>query len=457
VVRANAADYTPELVPSSAVPQPHVDAIAINGDTVYAAGRFDTVKHGNTTHTGMRNIVAFDRVNGQVKTAFQPQFPDDATGQIWALATDPATGDLYVGGDFATVNGASRSGLVKVDGITGATVTSFNPYFKVGKVKDLRLMTLGGLSRLVVAGGMAQKLITLDPATGARDLYISSTIAEPIPNAWGGVMVYSMAINPAGTRLVATGNFQTVDGQPRARFFMMDLATGATSRKVRGATLSDWYYSGFAKPCASTHPRRIAYLQGIDWSPDGTHFTVAATGQIPLNPSEVWHWWNTPEEQAGDTVCDAAGRFALADQTRPVWVNYTGGDSIWSVADTGAAVYVQGHFKWLDNPDGFASSPARWDGDGCPAAPTWPQANQVCAPIGDLTTGAEASRRAGIGAIDPTTGQAIATWKPGMPVKMGGKALLATSDPVSGGLWIGSDSAKFGPEQHRGIAFAPLR
>ncbi len=453
VVRANAADYTPQLVPSKAVAQPHVDAIAIHGDTVYAAGRFDVVKHGGTTYPGLRNIVAFDRHTGQVKSAFRPQFPADATGQIWALAIEPTTGQLFVGGDFASVNGVSRSGLVKLNGATGATVGSFNPYFKTGKVRDLRLATLGGLPRLVVAGGMAQRLITLDPATGKRDKYLSSTITDPIPGAAGNVTVHSFAIHPDGNRLVATGNFRTVDGKPRARFFMLDLTTRATSRAVRGATVSDWYYPGFAKACASTQPRRIAYLHGIDWSPDGSHFTVVATGQIPRVSSEVWHWWNTPAEQAGDTVCDAVGRFSLNDSTKPVWINYTGGDSVWSVIDTGAAVYVQGHFKWLDNPDGFASSPARWDGAGCPTAPEWPKAGQVCTPIGDATTSEVASRRAGIGAIDPATGRAIATWRPGMPVKMGGKAFLATSD----GLWIGSDSAKFGPEQHHGIAFAPLR
>ena len=212
-----------------------------------------------------------------------------------------------------------------------------------------------------------------------------------------------MAVNPAGTKLVATGNFMRVAGVARSRFFMADLTGGQ-------ATLDPWYYPRFASACSSTHPRRIAYLQGIDFSPDGTHFSVAATGQIP-RPGDRF-----------ETVCDGVGRFAMSDDSEPQWINYTGGDSVWAVSETGAAVYTQGHFQWLDNPFGFASQ----DGGG-------------------------AARRLGIGAINPTTGRAL-PWNPAKPASIGGRALVATN----AGLWVGSDSLRFGGEPRRGIAFAPL-
>jgi hypothetical protein len=214
--------------------------------------------------------VAFDASTGVVRS-----FAPDINGRVYALA---AHGDsVYIGGKFGTVSGVSRPNLVKVDATTGAVDTG----------------------------------------------YVNLPIADPLPNAWGNVAVYAMAINPAGTQLVATGNFRTVAGQPRSRLFVADL--GATS-----ATLSPWYYDGFAEPCSSTNPRRIAYLQGVDYSPDGSYFVVVSTGQIS-RPGDL-----------GETVCDAAGRFDLADDSQPVWINYTGGDSLWSVAATGPAVYVQG-------------------------------------------------------------------------------------------------------------------
>ena len=143
---------------------------------------------------------------------------------------------------------------------------------------------------------------------------------------------------------------------------------------------------------------------------DGAHFSVAATGQIPRSGDRF------------ETVCDAIGRFAMSDDSEPEWINYTGGDSVWAVSDTGAAVYAQGHFQWLDNPFGFASQ----DGGG-------------------------AARRLGIGAINPTTGLAL-PWDPAKPAPDRRPALVATS----AGLWVGSDSLRFGGEPRRGIAFAPL-
>jgi hypothetical protein len=159
-------------------------------------------------------------------------------------------------------------------------------------------------------------------------------------------------------------------------------------------------------------------LQGVDFSPDGSYFVVAATGQIPKFKEDIWPTGSSTYP----TVCDAVARFDIADQTQPAWINYTGGDSIWATAVTGAAVYVQGHFLWLDNPNGWASR----DGGG-------------------------AVRRRGIGAIDPVTGRAL-PWNPPKPAAIGGKAFFATPD----GLWVGSDSERFNNELRYGIAFVPL-
>ena len=262
-----------------------------------------------------------------------------------------------------------------------------------------------------MAGNFKGRRIGVNPTTGADTGFFALGLADPLPGAWGGIAVYRIAINPAGTRLVATGNFQTVAGQSRTRFFMADIA-GAS------AVLDPWYYPGFAKRCSATHARRIAYLQGVDFSPDGSYSVVTATRQIPSAQSAIW-----PAGSAQyHTLFGAGGSFNMNDDQHPAWINYTGGDSIWVAAATGPAVYVQGHFQWLDNPNGFASR----DGGG-------------------------AVRREGIGAIDPETGNAL-PWNPLKPTQIGGKTLLVTPD----GLWIGSDSVKFDGIARRGLAFTPL-
>jgi hypothetical protein len=428
-VSSNAVDGLPQLVATSAVGHPHVDAVATMNDTGFAAGLFDQVTQGGNNYPGLDDIVSFSISGHNVKTAFRPTI---SGGQVWSLAADPSTNSVYVAGDFNTVNGASRAGLAKLDATTGAVDPNFRPYFSKGKVKQVQLVTMAGRKRLIVAGGMPKHLVTVDPATGRDDGFIGAVIQDAIPGAWGGVSVYHFGIDPSHTHLAATGNFMTVDGQVRKRFFMLDLSSATVPFGSRGATLSSWYYPGLGKDCSATKSgdsRRIANLQGVDWSPDGRFFDITATGKIPANTWEVYHDWMTDAQKAQTTVCDAVGRFALADDHKPQWINYTGGDSVWVVQDTGSAVYIQGHFKWVDNPDGYGSLG-----------------------IGDKTTGAPATQRSGIAAINPTSGKAIAAWHPAVPTVMGGKALLA----VPTGLWVGSDSKKFGAETHYGLAFAPL-
>ncbi|MBA2767852.1 MAG: delta-60 repeat domain-containing protein [Sporichthyaceae bacterium] len=400
VVSDNPVNYTPRLTYGGSGPKPHVDAMAPPrlGNTLYAGGLFDGAVSADGTRTYPRqNMMAFNADNGDMSGTFAP----NVNGNVWAVEATATA--VYVGGDFTTVNGVSRPGLAKLDPLTGAVDTGFQAPFKGGRVNEIELLG----NRLIVGGSAGTKLMALNPTTGKNTFTLTLPITEAIPLAWGGVAVYDFAINPAGTQLVATGNFKTVDGLPRTRFFMADLTPTA-------ATVTDWYYQPFAEKCASEHPRRIAYLQGIDYSPDGSYFVVAATGQV------------APKGFKNVRVCDAAARFDVATDSKAAWINYTGGDSVWAVAATGAAVYAQGHFQWLDNTNGSAST--------CPAS--------------DLAT---CDSRKGVGAIDPQSGQAL-PWNPRKPAQLGGKAFLATT----AGLWIGSDSEKINGEQHRGIGLMPL-
>ena len=124
-------------------------------------------------------------------------------------------------------------------------------------------------------------------------------------------------------------------------------------------------------------------------------------------------------------LCDSAARFetAGAGRHRPTWVQRTGGDSLYAVAVTGAAVYVGGHQRYLDNPYG---SDAKGPGPG-------------------------AVSRLGIGAVSPTTGRALA-WNPTRARGVGVRAFLVTPR----GLLVGSDTDQLGHEYHGRIGMFPL-
>ncbi len=52
-------------------------------------------------------------------------------------------------------------------------------------------------------------------------------------------------------------------------------------------------------------------------------------------------------------LCDSVSAFppTQAEVTHE-WINYTGCDSLYSVAADASAVYIGGHERWADNPNG---------------------------------------------------------------------------------------------------------
>lgn len=406
VVSEDPANYTPRVVSDGVVLRPHVTAIGQLGNTMYAGGRFHTIYDEQANQNRTRdNFVMFNADTGAVSSA-APSF----TGEVWAVETFGNA--VYVGGEFSTVGGVQRPRLVKLNA-DGTVNQAFDAHLRSGRVMDLHMYTGPTGPKLFVGGSAGTKLMALNPVTGANTGYVDLGIADKIPNSFGDVTVANFSISPDQSKLVAVGNFMTVAGQSRQRAFMADLPAAGS------ATLATWYYKPFEETCRSTRARRLAYLTDVDFAPTGEYFVVVATGFT----------WDFNDKNK--TVCDAAARFetpktpaydAEDHPFRPTWLNYTGGDTIWSVAVTGAAVYVQGHFQYLDNTDGVSTN---LDPDAVP--------------------------RKGIGAIDPDTGLAL-SWNPVKPAQQGGKQLLATAD----GLWVASDSQRFNGEPRYGIAFAPL-
>jgi hypothetical protein len=394
VVRPNPAPTTPHAVNAGGVDS-DVDVLVQVGRTMYAGGRFTRVQNPARTASYPRyNIFAFDVNTGLIRP-FAPVF----NGRVWAIV--PAVdGSLLVGGEFTRVGGVVRRGVAKIDRVTGALDARFTAAgMTSGGVTDAQLV--GG--RLIVSGSFPRRLLALNPRTGANTGYIGLSITGQIAANSGPTSVYRFAVDPAGTRLVGIGDFTSVGGLARRHTFMAVLGRTA-------AAMSTWYDQGFNRQCsASENP---AYLRDVDFSPDGTTFGFVSTGYVP-RPGDL-----------GRTVCDATALYrasSTSSSSRPIWINYTGGDTLHSIAITGAVVYVGGHLRWLDNPYG-RNSPG-------PGAVT----------------------RTGIGAISASTGRALA-WNPGKDRGVGAKALYATTS----GLWVGSDTRLFRGLVRDSIAYCPL-
>ena len=216
----------------------------------------------------------------------------------------PSTNSVYVGGEFTTVNGIARVAVVKLDATTGTVDPVFAPSIRSGRITDLKLVTIGGITHLIVAGNMGKLLFSLDPATGKDDGYLK-TASLTLFRAPGA------GSRSTTSRSIPTGDASRCDRQfpDRRRKWLGRDSSCLTCRPA--APPFHLVLPGFAKPCTSTVARRIAYLQGVDWSPSGDSFDVTATGQIPLNKSDVWYQRLGTGNVPDTTVCDGVGRFSL--------------------------------------------------------------------------------------------------------------------------------------------------
>lgn len=394
VVSQTAVTTTPHLVAVSGQEKPVAYGIAEAGSLMVVGGKFSTVENAKrNTQYARSNVVAFDAVTGAIDAGFAPQLD----GTVWAVLSDGVS--VWLGGEFTTVNGSPRAALAKLDLATGQLDPNFRPTFTGKRITDMELRG----DNLIVAGSVTPRLTALNKDTGKSSGYLDEVIGGRLPNS-DNAQVFKFDISPDGQHLVAVGNFLTVDNQPRPRVFMLDL--GDT-----GATLSPWNYDSLALKCTSNRANAQAYVQDVAFSPDSSWFALAAFGYMYQSGYR------------GNMICDSVSRFETGntDPFRPTWINYTGGDSLKSVAVTGAAVYVQGHSRWLDNP------------------------------FGQDFKGPGAVDRLGGGAVDPTTGLAL-PWNPVMPQQAGGYQIL----PSATGVWFVTDGSRFGGKYHRGIRFAPL-
>ena len=389
VVSTNPVNYTPNITNGAAYKSAEANGM------LYVGGSFTSVTAAAGTSpagTFTRNhILAFNAATGSISTSFAPNVNSD----VWAIVASGTS--LYIGGAFTSVNGVARRGLAKVNATTGAVDTAFNAGIASGMVTEAALVS----GRLIISGTFPQRILAVNPTTGANTGYINVPVTGSVASNAGPVEVYRFAVDPAGTRLVGLGNFTTVGGATHFRAFMLNL--GATT-----ATVSAWRYTPLQQMCASSS--LPDYMRDVDFSPDGSYFVFVSTGFVPL------------AGQVGTALCDATARFETANlsPTRPTWINYTGGDTLHSVAVTDLAVYVQGHQRWLNNPQGRDSA------------------------------GPGAVSRPGIGAINPTTGLAL-SWNPTKDRGVGGKDLLVTAR----GLWVASDTEHIGGETRMRIALLP--
>ena len=381
-----------------------VRQIAQCGDTMYAVGRFTAVKNGGTVGVITRNnAFAFSALAGDRYrvTAFDPNV--DGTVNTVACGTD---GSVLLGGRFTTAGGAANRNIAKVNATTGASMPfSYHPFAEVFGMEIVQ-------GHLLVGGAFAGFLDSRNPVTGADDGYgtpaISGTYVFPGVKTHR-TQIYKIVPNATGTAVLMTGVFTSVGGQHHEQIFRLNMTPGA-------ATVSPWSPTELYTHCSTSQP---FYAQDAAWSPDGTRIYTATTGFKPFD---------APATGTRTGPCDAAIAWPAEPQVEfngHQWINYTGCDSLYSVAADADTVFIGGHQRWISN-------------------------SNEC----DRNNTAPGRAQAGLGHLSATSGTDVPG--PNRGRGLGAADLLRTP----AGLWIASDnqgntSACAGVSGRMGICFLP--
>jgi len=337
-VSATPATGTPQLVKTSS--QEQIRQLVKCGSTMYAVGSFTEISQGGTTYS-RNNVFSFSttapytvsgwnvNVNGKVNTI--------------GFTSGHGCGYAFLGGNFTSVHGTPATNIAEVSTTTGAVVTSFG-HNANGPVDTI----FGYLDHLLVGGeftvtnGYSRYYYeSLNPSTGKDDGFINLHVQGQI--ATNARQIFNQQLSHTGNLMLVEGNFTTIAGQHRQQIFMLSLNTSP-------ATLTGWTSPEFNGNCIA---KESFYVRSAAWSPDDSTVYIADTGDHPLN------WTNGSYPLTG--LCDAAASFpATQTSVSHNWIEYTGCDSYYSVAADSGAVYVSGHPRWAENPNGcnFAGSGA---------------------------------------------------------------------------------------------------
>ncbi|HEV2370720.1 MAG TPA: hypothetical protein VGS19_01010 [Streptosporangiaceae bacterium] len=430
-VSPHPAAGTPELPISTTAATDEIKQIVQCGTTMYAVGQFTQVISNGTTLT-RDNLFSFSATAPYTLTSLAPS----VNGAVNSIALTSNCAHAFIGGSFTKVDGATADNIAYIRTSDGSLVARWGRDAN-NQVQTLALTNSGHLlvggQFTSINGSNNAYFTSLNPATGADDGFLRLNISGHYHwcsstgqcNVIFPTQVANQQLSHSGTLDLAEGVFTSVGGQTRGQIFMINLATSPatvtpwTSPEFDGSQSTPNTNAPIPFECYGTESY---YLRDAAWSPDDSTIYTAETG---------YHPWNLPTgTYPRSGLCDASAAWpATQGVVNHTWVNYTGCDSLFSVAADSAAVYVAGHPRWSEN------------GGGCNAP------------------GPGAVADAGMQGLDPATGNVLEN-ADGSPVYTMSRANAGDMLITSAGLWIGSTNRYGtswcnGDPNHTALCFLP--
>ncbi|HCB04112.1 MAG TPA: hypothetical protein DEQ43_07675 [Nocardioides bacterium] len=388
---------------------------------VFIAGSFTSIQNtaaGNTTNYNQANLASYNLTTGLVDATFRPRFD----GGVAAVEASPDGTKLFVGGTFNTVNGASARKVASLDLTSGAPLSTFG----FTRTTNNQVQSLAATNSTLYVGGRYTRingvlktgLAAVNAASGAVDTTFSNDLAGGI-GVNGQLGVPQLKLTHDNSKLIVVHTGRQIAGQDRLGVGLIDTATKQLLPfRTRLWDLNLSRVGGVTRICCA------------DIAPDDSYFVVTSGSggdAPPISDTVVAYPINATSIQD--------------DDVQALWISRHF-DSIYSVAITENAVYVGGHFQFIESPT------------SCTAEPCYPGLENVGYGTGQglagYGLGDAVVRRDHIAALNTADGRAI-EWNPtgGSNSFEGNKAMEATAR----GLFIGGDGMFQGGVRTGRVAF----
>jgi PKD repeat protein len=384
---------------------------------VFIAGNFTSIANSvaPTTTINQAGLASYNLNTGLIDTSFRPTF----NGGVAAVEATPDGTKLFVGGNFNTVGGVTRQKVASLDLSTGAPISTFaftqntNNQVTALAATNSTLYVGGRFTR--VNGAVKSALAAANTASGAVDTSFSNDITGGI-GVNGALGVAQLKVTHDESKLLVVHTGRQIAGKDRYGMGLIDLGT-----KQLLPFRSTLWDDNLARVGGVTR------IYGADIAPDDSYFVVTSGSggdAPPISDTAVAYPLTASSVQDSDV--------------QPLWISRHF-DSIYSVAITEVAVYLGGHFQFIESPT--SDDP-------------WPGLDNVGYGTGQglagYGLGDQVVRRDHIAAVSPTTGKAL-EWNPtgGSNSFEGNKAMEATPR----GLFIGGDGMFQGGVRTGRVAF----
>ena len=377
-----------------------VRALAVSGSDVYVGGNFTTLNIPATVRNRLAKIPTAG--TGTVDASWNP----NVNGEVDALAVSGS--DLYVGGGFSTMNGATaRVDLAKIPISGDGTVdASWDPHSN-GTVSALAVsgsdVYVGGNFSTLNGGTAARLFLAKIPAAG--DGTVDPSWA---PNA--NNIVYALAV--AGADVYVGGFFTTLNGGTTARNFLakipaagdgtVDASWDPNPNNIVHALAtsgSDVYAGGELTRANVTTRNRLARLNAdgsldASWDPNANDSVV----RLALSGSDLYVGGIFTTLNGSTTRNRLAKIPTTGDGTVDASWDPNANDQVGALAVSGSAVYVGGIFTTLNGSTtrnhlakiptaGSGTVDASWDPNVSAAIPSTVRINVLTVSATDVYVG----------------------------------------------------------------------